>query len=274
MTMISQSIKLTTTPLVTFYTLDFSTSVAFTPTTSPIIYLSPNRDASKNNLVKDGNTYNWVGVDVSGFRTEINGEIPAPQLTIDRASLNALTQYQTLRSQFTAQTKQILFDWRGVTFTRTRAHYPISGQTYPTEQYIVSQISKVTDSEIQVDLSVSLGADRLNSDSIESLAANRCSLRYRTWNPTTNAFDYVNEAAGGCPYGNPTTTNDWSAVPNFGVAYFTSSDIGLAAANKNLDQCSYSVKGCQSRFDPNNAGLTLPYTGLYSPASTPVGTGT
>lgn len=268
MSMITQSLKLTTTPLITLYSIDFSRCVGFTPTTTPIIYFSPNRDGTSD-IVYASNTYNYIGAEATGFRSEINGDIPAPSLTMDRASLYALPQYQTLRSEFITQRKQIYFDWRGAIFTRTKMHWPSTSQVYPVEQYVVVGISKMTQTVMEIDLSVSLGADRLNSDSIESLAANRCSLRYRTWNTTTSDYDYVPEAAGGCPYGNPTTTNNWTAVPLFGSKYFTNEDIELAAANKNLDACSHSVNGCMKRFDPEVTGLLLPFHGLYSPASVP-----
>lgn len=264
--MITESLKLTTTPIVTLFSIDFSTCLGFNPTTPPIIYFSPNRDGT-NDIFYNSNTYNWIGAEGSGFRTEINGDIPAPSLTLDKASWGALPQYQSLKAEYVAQRKQLFFDWRGAIFTRTKMHWPNAGQVYPTERYVVSRINKITPSAYEVEMSVSLGANRLNSQSVQTLAANRCSLRYRTWNAAINDFDYVPENAGGCPYGNPTTTNNWSAVPSFGLKYFTKADIELAPANKNLDACSYTVKGCQIRFDPALQGLTLPFTGTYNPAS-------
>ena len=133
------------------------------------------------------------------------------------------------------------------------------------QEYVVAQVNKVTSSVVEVQLAVSLGIDRISGNSIQTLSMNRFSLRYRTWNGSS--FDYINENAVGCPYVNPTKVSNWSAVPNFGVMWFTNADQQLASENQNLDKCSYSVKGCQERFDPNLNGLTLPFVGLYSPAT-------
>lgn len=262
--MITQAPLLTVGSLTTMVVIDFSKCVAFTPTGTTTLYLSSNRNGTSN-IVYNSQTYEYVGFDAKGFVSEINGQAPAPVITFDKASLLNLASYVTLWDQYTAQTGEDYFDWRGATIQVFRTINLDTTQQTNLQQYVVSNVNKVTSSTMEVQLAVSLGIDRLSGQSIQTLSMNRCALRYRTWNGSS--FDYTNEAAGGCPYGNPTTISNWSAVPSFGVMWFTNADQQLTSANQNLDKCSYSVKGCQERFDPAKNGLTLPFKGLYSPAS-------
>lgn len=262
--MITQAQSLTVGTITTLISVDFSRCIAFTPTSTPIIRMSANRNGI-NNIVYAGNTYEYVGFDARGFRSELNGRPPAPTITFDKASLINLSGYTALWDQYTEQTGEDYFDWRGATVEITRVVNLDAAQLVNLQQYVVSQVNKITSTTVEVELAVSLGIDRANSQSIQTLSVNRCGLKYRTWNGS--GFDYVPELSGGCPYGNPTTINNWSAVPSFGVIYLTNEDQALDAANRNLDKCSYSVKGCQSRFDPGSTGLALPFRGLYSPVN-------
>lgn len=262
--MITQAPLLNTGTLTTMLVIDFSKCISFTPTGTTTLRLSSNRNGTSN-IVYNGNTYEYVGFDATGFSSELNGKTPTPTITFDKAGLLNLSSYTTLWDQFTAQTGEDYFDWRGATIQVFRTINLSTSQQTNIHQYVVSQVNKVTSSVIEVQLAVSLGIDRLSGQSIQTLSMNRCCLRYRTWNGS--GFVYTDESAGGCPYGNPTTISNWSAVPSFGVKWFNAADQELTSANQSLDKCSYSVKGCQSRFDPNKVGLTLPFKGLYSPAT-------
>jgi len=126
---------------------------------------------------------------------------------------------------------------------------------------LATQVNQTSKAEITVQLSDSVAADRLNSLSVQSLAPNRCALRYRVFD---GSFQYTDEKAGGCPYGNPTSASDWTDVPNFGNLYFDEDGNPTTPAN---DKCNLSVGACLARFDPDENGLTLPFQGLYTPVS-------
>jgi len=256
----SQVYNLTMQNLVTMYIIDFNPVITFDPLPTGIMYLSAYKDGSSA-LVYDGETYDFVGVKGSGFRSEINGALPEPQLTIDKNSLTALAQYQTIKSTYTSETGHVFFDWRGATITRIRTTSNYLGDVtkQDVDYYLVDQLTRTTKATIELRLTVSTGADRVNNQSVQELAPNRCALRYRTHNGSS--FDYTDEDAGGCAWGNPTTKHDYSGVPNFGTDYFTESDASTVTDSQ--DKCSYTVKGCQVRFDPDENGLQLPFLGLY-----------
>lgn len=263
--MATQQYKLTVDQLTTMLVIDFSKCIGFTPTGTTTLYLSAYRNGMSD-IVYNSQTYAYMGFEAQGFRSELNGKVPTPSITFDKASLLANTDYMNLWDQYTAQTGEDYFDWRGATIQVFRTINLDVAQQLNLQEYVVSQVNKVTSSSLEVQLSIGLGIDRLNSQAIQALSTNRCSRKYRTWNGSS--FDYVDEAANGCPYGNPTTVSNWSAVPSFGLKYFTNMDAALADANKNLDRCSYSVKGCSLRFDPSNNGLALPFKGLYAATKT------
>lgn len=264
--MATQQSQLTVNELTTLVVVDFSTCIGFTPTGTTTLRMTANRNGNSN-IVYNGNTYNYVGLEAQGFRSELNGKAPTPTITFDKAGLLAYSEYTTLWDQYTAQTGEDYFDWRGAKVSVFRTIDLDVAQQLSLQEYIVNQVNKVTQKTVEVQLSIGLGIDRLNSQSIQALSTNRCSRKYRTWNGVD--FDYLAEDSNGCPYGNPTTVSNWSAVPSFGLKFFTNMDAALADANKNLDKCSYSVKGCSLRFDPNNTGLALPIKALYT--STKVG---
>lgn len=255
--------KLSPGGVVTLYEIDFSKCLAFTPTGTTLLLCSPYRNGDID-ITYNAVSYAFVGVQVTGFRSEINGTAPKPTMTFDKASLYKNPVYIDMKNQFRTQTGQGYFDWRGAV-VKIIKYYVIGTETLYNQQYIVDQVSTVTESTVEVSLTVSLSIDNLNTDSVQTLALNRCALKYRTWNATTANFDYTPDNANGCPYGNPTTPTNYSSVPNFGIKYFTAEDQELLAANKQFDECSLTVKGCQIRFDPLQAGLNLPYKGLYSP---------
>ena len=259
----SQVYNLTMQSLVTMYIIDFNPVITFDPLPTGIMYLSAYKNGASA-LSYDGNTYNFVGVKGSGFRSEINGALPEPGLVIDKNSLTGLAQYQTIKSTYSAATGHVFFDWRGakVTRIRTTSNYLGVNTKQDVDYYLVDQLTRTTKDTIELKLTVSTGADRVNNLSVQELAPNRCALRYRTHN---GSFQYTDEDAGGCPWGNPTTKHNYSAVPNFGTDYFTESN--ASTAQPELDQCPYTVKGCQVRFDPNEDGLTLPFLGLYKDVS-------
>lgn len=257
----SQVYNLTMRNLVTMWIIDFNPVVAFSPPQNGILYISAYRDGT-NNIVYDGQMFDFVGVQGSGFRSEINGQLPEPTVTFDKNSLTQLTKYQEIKDTFTAETGQVFFDWRGARVRRikTTDNYLNNPLFSDTDDYVVDQVTKTTKDTIEVKLSVSIGADRVTNLSVQELSANRCSLRYRHYQ---GGFKYTDEEAGGCPYGNPTTKSNWGAVPQFGARYYTEQNGDTT--NPAQDICSYSVKGCQLRFDPDEVGLTLPFTGLYKP---------
>jgi phage-related protein len=263
--MATQQYQLTVDQLTTLMTIDFSTCVGFTPTGTTFLRWTAYRNGS-NSVFYDGNEYKYVGFEAQGFRSELNGKVPSPSITFDKASLFNRSSYMALWDQYIAQTGEDYFDWRGAKVQIFRTINLDTAQQLNMQEYVVSQVNKVTSSTIEVQLSIGLGIDRLSSQSIQALSTNRCSRKYRTWNGSS--FDYTNEDAGGCPYGNPTTVSNWTAVPSFGLKYYTNMDAALADANKNLDKCSYSVKGCSLRFDPANNGLALPFKGLYAATKT------
>jgi len=260
----NQVYNLTMQNLVTMYIIDFNPVITFTPAPSGIMYLSSYKNGASA-LTYDGQAYDFVGIKGSGFRSEINGALPEPQLTIDKNSLTGLAQYQTIKSTYASATGQVFFDWRGAKVTRIRTTSNYLGVTTyrDIDNYLVDQLTRTTKDTIELKLTVSTGADRVNNLSVQELAPNRCALRYRTYNGSS--FDYTDEDAGGCPWGNPTTKHDWSNVPNFGTDYYT--DSNASTAQPELDQCPYTVKGCQVRFDPNEDGLQLPFLGLYKDVS-------
>lgn len=264
MTLASTAQSLNPGNLITLLEIDFSTCIDFKPTGTTYLRLCASRNGTSN-IVYNGNSYDYVGFQVTGLGSELNGQPPQPLLTFDKASLNYNSTYNALFQQYVTQKQDYYFDWRGAKIKIFRTLNLDLANQMATHEYVVNQISKETENTLEVKLAVSIGIDKANSDSIQTLSVNRCALRYRRWNSTTNTFDYVDEKAGGCPYGNPTTVSNWSAVPSFGIKYFNSVDQALTDANKNLDKCSYTVKGCQLRFDPSLQGLALPFTGLYSP---------
>jgi phage-related protein len=264
MTYVSNSQSLNAGNIVTFMTIDFSTCIGFAPTGTTKLYWCSHRSGTAD-ITYDSQAYEYIGFDAQGFRSEMNGQPPTPTIVFDKGSLLNNTNYQAIYTQYFNQQHDYYFDWRGAKVTVFRAINLDTSQKLSVQEYIVSQVTKESVSTLEVQLTVSLGLTKFNSDSIQTLAVNRCSLHYRTWNATTNAFDYTNESAGGCPYGNPTTTSTWTAVPMFGTKYFTNQDAALLDANKNLDKCSYSALGCQNRFDPAKTGLRLPFVMLYSP---------
>ena len=263
--MATQAANLTVGTLTTFLVIDFSKCIGFTPTGTTVLRLSAYRNGMSD-ITYNGHSYSYLGFEAAGFRSELNGKVPTPTIIFDKAGLLANSDYLALWDQYTAQTKEDYFDWRGATIQVFRTINLDVAQQLSLQEYVVSQVNKVTPTTIEVQLSIGLGIDRLNSQAIQSLSTNRCSRKYRTWNGSD--FNYIDEAANGCPYGNPTTVSNWSAVPSFGLKYYTNMDAALADANKNLDKCSYSVKGCALRFDPDNNGLALPFKGLYAPTKT------
>jgi len=260
----SQVYNLTMQELVTMFIIDFNPVITFSPAPSGIMHLSSYKNGASA-LSYGGNSYDFVGIKGSGFRSEINGALPEPQLVIDKNSLTGLAQYQTIKSTYASETGHVFFDWRGAKVTRIRTTSNYLGVTtkQDVDYYLVDQLTRTTKDTIELKLTVSTGADRVNNQSVQELAPNRCALRYRTHNGT--GFDYTDEDAGGCPWGNPTTKHNWSAVPNFGTDYFTESNASTVTASQ--DQCQYSVKGCQVRFDPAEEGLVLPFLGLYKDVS-------
>jgi phage-related protein len=255
--------KLAPGQVVTVYTLDFTKAVAFVPTVNPILRLSAYRNGNSD-IVFASNTYSYVGVLGTGFRSEANGTAAKPNLQFDKASLYANADFQSLKADFQTQTGEVYFDWRGVLVTITK-YYVTGNETVYQQEYLVDQVAKITKNTLEVTLTVSLGIDRLGSDSVQTLSLNRCSLRYRTWNGS--GFDYTPVGDDGCPYGNPTNTTDYSAVPSFGIKFYTKEDSELLFANRQFDECSQTAKGCQLRFDPNAEGYNLPIKALLSPSS-------
>jgi phage-related protein len=256
----SQVYNLTMQHIITMYIIDFNPSLIFDPPSDGILYISAYKDGT-NNIVYNGNTFEYVGLTGLGFRSEINGQLPEPQLIFDKNSLTSLPKYQQIKNKFTTETGKVFFDWRGAYVTRikTTSNYLTSPTYSDIDSYVVDQVTKTTKSSIEVKLAVSIGADRITNISVQELSANRCNLRYRTYE--NGQFVYVDEEAGGCPYGNPTTKNDWSAVREFGTRYYTEQDGDTTDPAQ--DACSYTVKGCQLRFDPDLMGLSLPFTGIY-----------
>ncbi len=257
--------KLNPGGVVTLFEINFASCISFVPTGTTTLRISPYRNG-ESDIVYNTNTYSFVGAQISGLRSEINATAPKPTLTLDKASLYSNSTYQALKAQFQTQTGGNFFDWRGAQVTIIK-YYVNGAETLYSQEYIVNQVTSITSDAIQVELAVSLGIDNLANDSVQTLSLNRCSLKYRTWNATTNDFDYTDEAANGCPYGNPAPATNYSAVPSFGIKFFTSEDVELLAANKQYDECSQTVKGCSLRFDPSSQGLNLPYKGLWSPTA-------
>jgi len=250
--------------LVTLWIIDFTPVIS--SITGVILHITAYKDRNGANITFAGQTYDYVGVESSGFRSEINGQLPEPTMNFDKQSLNSLPAYQSIKAQFTAETGQVFFDWRGARITRIRttSNYLDNGDSpnaaiQDVQEFFVDQVTRTTNSTIELKLTVSIGADRLTNQSVQELSFNRCGLRYRTWNGSS--FIYTDENAGGCPYGNPTTKSNWSNVPEFGNRYYTQADSQTDFPE--IDICSYTVKGCQLRFDPNEMGLTLPFLGKY-----------
>tara|TARA_R110002096_G_scaffold28648_3_gene86706 strand:+ start:1056 stop:1862 length:807 start_codon:yes stop_codon:yes gene_type:complete len=252
--------NLTMQHMVTFWIIDFNPVIAFTPAPSGIMYVTSYKNGAAQ-ITYGGNQYSYVGVKGSGFASEINGQLPEPTVVFDKASLVGLTQYKTIKAAFQTESGQQFFDWRGAKITRikTTSNYLNNTSFGDTDSYLVDQVTSTTKSTLDIKLAVSTSADSINNLSVQELAPNRCALRYRTHNGS--GFDYIDDDAGGCAYGNPTNNNDYSGVPDFGNLFFTEADASTGTAS--LDKCSYSVKGCQSRFDPDENGLPLPFLGLY-----------
>lgn len=244
---------------VALWIIDFNSVITFDTATDGMLFLTPYKDGI-NEITFGGQAYEFIGLRGSGFRSEINGALPEPIIEIDKSSLLKSPKYQFIRNEYRNQTQEVFFDWRGARISRltTTSNYLTDPSKGVLNEYLVDQITSSNKTIIKAKLTVSIGADRLTNESVQELSANRCALRYRLWDGT--AFEYVNENAGGCPYGNSTSTSDWSAVPDFGNLYFTEDDSPTTAEN---DVCSYTVKGCQSRFDPDENGLTLPFVGKY-----------
>ena len=250
--------------LITLWVIDFNDVIGFKPSGDGILYISSYRN-NTDNIIFNEETYEYVGIYGNGFTSELNGQLPEPTLSIDRPSLMKLQEYKEMQSEYRQQTKEMYFDWRGAKVTRIRITDNYLGDITKGEYqyFVVNQVNRTTASTIEVGLAVSLAADRLNNETVQELAPNRCALKYRTWDEDEEKFIYTNEKAGGCPWGNPTSENNYSNVPDYGTRYYNDRDIELSDENKHLDSCSYAVSGCIARFDPDNEGLTMPFVGIY-----------
>jgi len=255
--------------LVTLIEIDFTNCIGIDTslTSSNKLYRISSHRNGTSDIVYAGNTYSYVGFQVSSIASELGGQPPKPILTLDHAGMftapnsDGSSDYLNLRAAFTSLGS--FFDWRGATVKVTKVmNVTTTPEIVEEQNYIVNQMLRENKSTLEIELTVSLGIDKVGSESVQSLSVNRCALRYRKWDSATNSFTYIDEAAGGCPYGNPTSTSNWSAVPDFGNKYFNASDVAVANSQ---DSCSYSVKGCQLRFDPNQTGLVIPIVALYSP---------
>jgi phage-related protein len=258
-----QVFNLTMGNLITLWILDFS-DVIGVPNSR--VYITPYRDGNSN-INYNGQVYHYVGVSASGFRSEINGQLPEPNINFDKAALNRVPGFATIRDNYIATYQEVFFDWAGARITRIRTTSNNLGNPSlsETSSFIVDQTTRTSPSTIEVKLSVSVAADRLNSQAVQELMPNRCSLRYRLWDDTINNFRYLSVADGGCPYGNPTSPTDWTDVPDFGNLHFNADNAPLDSANRKFDICQYTLKACQLRFDPQLQGMPLPFRGKYRP---------
>lgn len=248
--------------VVVLWEIEFENAVGYTPNVPTTLRISPFKNG-KDNLLFGGVEYAYVGVDASGFTAEMNGQLPTPEAEFDRLGLNANGVYNTIKQDYLDQTGQFFFDWRGarirrITTTATHLDTGDDADTTKTrtEEYFVDQVTVTTVGTITVRLTTSISADKINNQSVQSLAYNNCSLIYRTWNSTTNEFEYTDPKDNGCPYGNPMSTTDWSPVQDFGNKYFNESN--NTQETPQFDRCSKTGLGCQLRFDPDKDGLPLP----------------
>lgn len=253
--------KLSPGGVVTLFEIDFSKCLGFKPTGTTLIRCSSYRNGNSD-IVFGGNTYSYIGVTGSGFRSELGASAPTPSLRFDKASLYSNSTYQSLTTQFRSQTGLQFFDWRGAQ-VKIIKYYVSAGTVEAEQEFIVDSVGNITKEDLSVNLTVSIGIDALSSESVSTLGLNVCRLKYRKWNGSD--FNYTPEADDGCPYGNSASASKYTAVPDFGIKFYTSDDIELLPANKQYDQCSLGVKGCQLRFDPDSNGLNLPFKGLTSP---------
>ena len=113
--MISEAQKLGIGTLTTLIGIDFSKCIGFAPSGTTLLRLTANKNGT-GNIVYDGNTYQYVGFEANGFRSEMNGKAPNPRVIFDKASLFANADYMNLWNQYTAQTGEDYFDWRGAKF--------------------------------------------------------------------------------------------------------------------------------------------------------------
>ena len=97
-----QPYKLHPGAVVTLYEIDFSQCLSFKPTVSSTIRCSPYRNGNSD-IVRGGNSYNYIGVRPNGFRSEMNSSAPTPTLTFDRVSLYANSAYQALVNDYQNQ---------------------------------------------------------------------------------------------------------------------------------------------------------------------------
>lgn len=242
-------VKLQQSPIIELYEFDFAKCSGYSASAGgPVAaYASPfKNDISQISF--NGNTYQYVAVMVSGSTVEMGGKIPNATMKMD-------PNWATIQS---AISKYGMDGLRGTEVRKIRVYNnllatPSEAQT----QYFIIDSFEMSQSEMTFTMTLNnYGIDQMMGSATNRLPSNKCALKYRKWNTTTNSFDYVPYAEGGCPYGNPAEASKFSDVPSFGTRYYSNNDDTVGSAS--LDTASLRLSCCLKRFDPNNEGKPLP----------------
>lgn len=238
---------------VTLWKFDFTTCFGYDPSKGgpSVCYFSAFTGTDGNNIVFNGQEYQYVDVESSGFTAEMGGTLPEPSLIISFQYLpirNGLGYYE---------------DIRAATITRigTFVQYLDNGSTPDVTQsrqtiWCVDSLESFNKRELTFKLCVTPGLERLNENGVRSNASGKCALaaKYRLPADTADTFTYTPLVDGGCPYGNPEEAANYPAMMT--GKYYDVSD--NETTNYREDRCSGTVMACIYRFDPGELQNPLP----------------
>lgn len=240
--------SLNPSPVVYLYQIDFSTSKIGT---TDILYWSPFRNGTSD-IVYDGKTYSYMGIDFAGLTMESGGKLPSPSMTIMATKGNILAQ------------RMLSLDIRGTRITRikTYANYlDGAGQADPAANrkttFYINSLSSRVGTTYKLVLSTNYGLEGINNKANRVLNSFSCINKYRTWDAATNKFVYTPVKDGGCPWGNPDEQANYSEVPNWGTVYFDGGDQSVAEPSK--DRCALGAASCVKRFCQTNPLQGIPW---------------
>jgi phage-related protein len=255
MTLTSHTQKFSIGAITTFVEIDF-THVRLYSTLGPDIvrFCNSVSDDGTTKRSFNGNTWDFVDFEFSKVESDITGAIPEPELQVH-------ANYQPLRDAF------IVFDdLRNAVVTRYR--YFHNDNSFVKDKYFIWKIEKFDHEECQIKLSVARGMDDANSTATRVLPSGLCIRKYRTWNSTTNAFEYTAVKDGGCPWGQWPVPNEGSK----GTPYYDLHNNSVGTGSQ--DRCSKTYAACIKRFDPSGTGQqTIPITAVLRTYSSASGSG-
>jgi lambda family phage minor tail protein L len=217
--------KLTPGNLVTLYQID-TTMIGGTD-----IFYFTKAGRPGTTLTFDGDVYQPVDMEASGFGYDGSGAFPAPKIRVANMAGALTTIIMTLNDLIGAKLTRI----------RTFEQYlddgatPDPGQTFPLDIFTVEQ--KTAHNKVFIEWrlsSVIEQTDRLLPGRV--MLRNYCPFNYRQWVSGTTFID-------------TNTVNGHIKCPYTGTNYFTESDVPTTAAN---DKCGKTLNSCTLRFGARN----------------------